>query len=204
MPSLLQALVQELMGWITALHLRAPQSTVILVGTHSDKIPGGWYTRLLSQLRRAPSVTSVMADFEEMLKTNHEAWKQRRGISTDKGLTVENGVVLVSSSPTLSSEENGVKDLLERLESQEGTPSFIPPSWSLALAVLDALKYRVDPLDALERWREKKQLPVRKDKLMWVEMTKITEAWEKVQQKLLPKEKPDDADFAMESALNLR
>ena len=181
--------MDELMGWITALHLRAPQSTVVLVGTHVDEIP---------------SANAVMADVEEMLKTKHEAWKKRRRKSGDAGLKVEPGVVLVSSSPTRSGLDSGVTDLLQRLESQEGTTSFIPPSWSLALVVLDALKYRVEPLDALACWQEQKPLDVPRDKLMWVEARTITDAWQKVQDELPDDEKAVDPSFAMESALKLR
>lgn len=104
-----------------------------------------------------------VADVEEILKIKHEAWKKRRGVPTDRGMAVEKGVVLVSSSPTLSAEENGVADLLKRLEGRKGTTSSVPPSWSLALVVLDALKYKVDPLDALACWKNEEQLTVRKD-----------------------------------------
>ena len=201
-PPALQALVKELMGWITALHLRAPHSTVILVGTHSDKITGGWYSWMLSRVGLAPSVPSVMADVEEELKAKHEAWKARRGIPTDDGLTVQEGIVLVSSSPEAA--DNNVSELLDRLDSQEGTTSFIPPSWSLALVVLDALKYGKDPLFASLCWANDRPLPVSEVKRTWVETRIIMEAWQEVQDGLPPDRKAGDPSFAMESAIKLR
>lgn len=197
------------MEWVTALHLRAPRSTVILVGTHCDKIAGRWYTKLLSRLNLAPSLSSVMTDVEKTLKTKHEAWKARRneiqtGSSTDEGLSMENGIILVSSSPTFSALDNGVSELLTRLESQNGTTSYIPPSWSLALAVLDALKYGLRPLFALTCWENSRPLPYSKVKQTWVKKTKIELAWKQVQDELPLDQKAGDPAFAMESALNLR
>lgn len=198
----LQELVEELMGWITALHLRAPHCTVILVGTHSDKIAGGWLTKSLRWLGMSPSLSSVMTDVETTLKAKHEAWKERRGLPTDKGLTVQEGIVLVSSSPDAL--DNGVPELLTRLMSVKGTTSFIPPSWSLALLVLDALKYEMEPLDALACWQNKTQLPSSEVKRTWVDMKATSEAWQEVQNALPPGRKAGDPTFAMESALNLR
>jgi len=145
-----------------------------------------------------------MADVEEMLKTEHKAWKKKRGVRSDNGLVVEPGIVLASSSPTHSGPDSGVVELLQRLKGREGTTSFIPPSWSLALVVLDALKCRLDPLDALACWKNKEPLTVPHDTLKWVEAKKITEAWQRVQEELPDDQKAGDPSFAMESALNLR
>lgn len=198
----MQELVEELMGWITALHLRAPHSRVVLVGTHSDKIARGWCTKLLCGLGLAPSLSSAMADVEKTLKTKHEAWKARRGISTDEGLTVEEGVVLVSSSPEAL--DNGVSELLTRFESHEGTTSFIPPSWSWALLVLDALKYGVKPVDAVNCWEKGRPLPISEVKRTWVKKNDIAEEWQQVQNCLSPDRQAGDPSLAMKSALNLR
>lgn len=200
---LMQELVEELGSWITALHLRAPQSTVVLVGTHNDEIAGGWCTKLLRRLGIAPSLRSVMADVENALKIKHDAWKARRGITMDEGLKVEGGITLVSSSP--DAVDNGVSELLTRFESHEGTTSFIPPSWSLALMVLDALKYGVPPLDALKCWEE--GLPLQANfevQRTWTQRKTITEAWQKMQDDLPSDQNAGDPLFAMNSALNLR
>lgn len=202
-------LVDMLMEWVTALHLRAPQSTVILVGTHSDEVADGWYTKLLSRLSLAQSPSSVMADVEKTLKTKHEAWKARRneaqtGLSTDSILTVESGVLPVSSSPTLSALENGVPELLARFASQSGTTSYIPPSWSLALVVLDSLKYGWKPLFALTCWENARPLPLSEVKRMWVEEEEIALTWKEVQDELPPSRRAGDPVFAMESAMKLR
>jgi len=191
------------MGWITALHLRAPHSTVILVGTHSDKITSDWYNWMLSRLGLAPPVSSVMADVEKALRAKHDAWRaRRRGMSTDGGLRVEEGIVLVSSSP--EAVDNNVSELLNRLQSQEGTTSFIPPSWSLALMVLDALKYGKDHLLASQCWANDRQLPITEVKRTWVEMRTIADAWKEVQDGLPIDRKAGNPSFAMESALKLR
>ncbi|CAM9666690.1 unnamed protein product [Ectocarpus fasciculatus] len=197
-----EELVEELMSWITALHLRAPECTVILVGTHSDRITGGWSTKLLRHLGMTPSLDSVMADVETALKAEHDAWKERRGISTDKGLTVEEGIVLVSSSP--ESLSNGVPELLARFERHKGTTSFIPPSWSLALVVLDALKYGIEPLDALSFWEAGQPLVNSDVKQTWIQKKTIMEAWGQVQDSLPLDKKAGDPSFAMKSALKLR
>lgn len=190
------------MDWVIALHLRAPHSTVILVGTHSDKIVGGWYTKLFSWLRREKSPSAVMADVEETLRAKHEAWKRKRGASMDEGLTVAEGVVLVSSSPEAL--DSNIQALLERFENQKGTTSFIPPSWSLALVVLDALKYGLDPLLALVYWEKKRPLPVPEVTWASVEKREIEEAWKEVQDNLPLDQKAGDPSFAMESALTIR
>eukprot|EP00752_Nemacystus_decipiens_P014395 g12804.t1 len=197
-----EELVEELMGWISALHLRAPYCTVVLVGTHSDKIAGGWWTKLRRRLCMAPSQNSIMADVEKTLKSKHEAWKARRGISSDGGLKVQEGIVLVTSSPEAL--ENGVSGLLNRFEGLKGTTSFIPPSWSLALVVLDALKYKVGPLDTLRCWQERRPLPSSEVRRTWIAKKAIEEAWEEVQNAMPPDQKAGDPLFAMESALHLR
>lgn len=199
---LLQELVEELMGWITALHLRASCSTVILVGTQRDKIAGGWCTKLLRRMGVVPALSSVMADVEEALKIKHQAWKARRELLTDERLMVEGGIVLANSSP--GSLNRGVSELLTRLESLRGTTLFIPPSWSLALVVLNALKYGVEPLDALTCWQNDEQLQFSDVKRAWVERRTIHEAWQDVQDELPLDQKPDDPLFAMRCASEWR
>lgn len=133
---------------------------------------------------------------ETTLKAKHEAWKARRGTSTDESLTAQGGIVLVSYSP--GPLNNGVSELLTRFGSLKGTTSCIPPSWSLALLVLDALMFRMDPLRPLTC-----PLPSSEVRRTWIDKKAIAEAWKDMQNVLPPGEKAGDPSFAMESALNL-
>ncbi|CAM9968091.1 unnamed protein product [Ascophyllum nodosum] len=148
-----EKLADNLNDWLATLHLRAPRSTVLLCCTHKDKlVPGNFLAKLLAWLRRSPSIEAVMADAAILVRDKHEEWKNERRTdpigrtSIDEGLQMECGIQLVSSSPTLPYLKSGLPDLRERLkECGEGTRWLIPPSWRLALVVLDAVRDGLNP-----------------------------------------------------------
>lgn len=205
-----QALVEEVMKWVTTLHIRAPGSSVILVGTHRDECEGGgWFARLLARLWRSPSLDSVTADVEESLKSAYHKWKKRRQNdvmrpSRDDGVTVEEGVVLVSSLP--EAPNNGFSELQTRLKPNNSTTSHIPPSWRLALVVLDALRDGQDPVKAAKYLLNIVQTPPpnAEDKRAWITVDLINVKWSDVQGSLPAHHMARDPAFAMENALHLR
>lgn len=216
MPS--QALEKELMEWVTALHHRAPGSTVILVGTHKDRCEGGgWCTQQIARLGPTPFLNQAMEDVGNTLNDTYEAWKKCRhkanmSPSLEYGVTVNPDVVFVSSSSGVPNTCNGISDLLDLLGKQNGTKSWIPPSWGLALVVLDALRDGQEPVDAVESSLNRLQPPQpssdsptsEKGKITAIDMDFIKEQWNKVQEWLPLEHKARDPSFAMESALALR
>ena len=144
-----------------------------------------------------------------------EQWKSERrtdptlGTSSDKGLDLISGVQLVSSSPTLPYLKSGLPDLHKRLnECGEGTRWLIPPSWRIALVLLDALRDGVNPVEAVRRYiHGESPLPVvPTKKRSWVRCESLRRDWQDVQNcpELSPELKPDDPYFALEIAMDLR
>ena len=211
-----QELMDHLNDWLTTLHLRAPRSTVLLCGTHKDKIlPNNLLAKSTAWLRRSPSIETIMEDVEQSIKKKYEEWKRGRrpGLtsitSIDGGLQVERGVQLVSSSPTWPYLKSGLPDLQERLKKcGNGSRWLIPPSWCHALVALDAVRDGVDPVEAVRRYLKREDpLPVvTTEKRSWIRWEVLRLHWKHVQDCVdLPAElKPKDPDFALESAMDLR
>ena len=211
-----QELLDHLNDWLTTLHLRAPRSTVLLCGTHKDKsLANNFFAKSMAWLRRSPSIEAIMEDVEQSIKNKYDEWKRERRTghpsmtSTNGGLQVERGIQLVSSSPTWPYSESGLPDLQERLkECGNGSRWLIPPSWCHALVVLDAVRDGVNPVEAVRRYlKSEDPLPVvTTEKLSWVHWETLRLHWKHVQDSVdLPAElKPEDPDFALESAMDLR
>ena len=210
-----QELLDHLNDWLTTLYLRAPRSTVLLCGTHKDKCLANNSAKSMAWLRRSPSVEAIIEDVEQSIKNKYEKWKRepRTGqpsmTSTNGGLQVERGIQLVSSSPTWPYSTSGLPDLQERMkECGNGSRWLIPPSWCHALVVLDAVRDGVNPVEAVRRYLKREgPLPVvATEKLSWVHWETLRLHWKHVQDSVdLPAElKPEDPDFALESAMDLR
>ena len=208
--------MDHLNDWLTTLHLRAPRSTVLLCGTHKDKsLPNNFVAKSMARLRRSPSIETIMEDVEQSIKTKYEQWKRKRRTgptsmtSINRGLQVERGIQLVSSSPTWPYLKSGLPDLQERLkECGNGSRWLIPPSWCHALVVLDAVRDGVNPAEAVRRYLKREDpLPVvTTEKLGWIHWEALRLHWKDVQGSVdLPAElKAEDPDFALESAMDLR
>lgn len=120
------------MTWLYALHLRAPDSTVILVANKCDGSVDAF----------SATVQAVSERVGELLQD----WQDSRGIhgqvpSRSKTLSLLPRVSLVSCADGL-----GLSDLVDRVAGQGGTSFSVPPAWDLALAVLDALRDNKAPL----------------------------------------------------------
>lgn len=205
--------MDDLCNWLAALRLRTPQATVIFVATHKDKcVPGNRLTNALAWLQRSKSIEETMAEVERSLIEKHEEWKRYRregppNAFTDGDLTLEAGIHLVSSSP--SSPANGLLELEERLQKcGENTRSWIPPSWNLALTVLEASRSGIDPMTAAvcHVTNAAHPEPIPANKRAWMSMKEIRDSWIRVQDYPgLPRDyRSDDPSFALKRAMDLR
>ena len=199
----------ELKDWLATLHLRAPRSTVLLCGTHKDKcVSVSLLEKLLAVRRQSPSMEKILKDVEESVNIKHQEWKdgRREGFTNmDEKLELLSGIQLVSSSPTYSN--SGLPDLQKKLQScGMGIRWWIPPSWRLALEVLDAVRDKIDPVRAARRFVE--NLPPLKStaKCTWIARKELMDLWKTVQEcNDLPADlKADDPEFALKTVLDLR
>ncbi|CAN0408211.1 unnamed protein product, partial [Ascophyllum nodosum] len=188
----------ELKDWLATLHLRAPQSTVLLCGTHKDKcVPLNIFEKTLQ-------------DVEESVNQKHKEWKRdrRKGhTNRDEELELVSGIQLVSSSPTLRYSDSGLLVLQAKLITYgTGTQWWIPPSWSLALVVLDAVRDEIAPVEAARLFVENLPPPQRTGKCPWIAREDLSRHWETVQEcSFLPAYlKAEDREFTLESVLDLR
>ena len=193
-----QELSDELKDWLATLHLRAPQSTVLLCGTHKDKcVPLNIFEKTLQ-------------DVEESVNQKHKEWKRdrRKGhTNRDEELELVSGIQLVSSSPTLRYSGSGLLVLQAKLITYgTGTQWWIPPSWSLALVVLDAVRDEIAPVEAARLFVENLPPPQRTGKCTWIAREDLSRHWETVQEcSFLPAYlKAEDREFTLESVLDLR
>ncbi|CAN0429790.1 unnamed protein product, partial [Ascophyllum nodosum] len=106
-----EALSNELKDWLATLHLRAPQSTVLLCGTDKDKcVRVNLLEKSLALRRRSPPIGKTLKDVEESVNQKHQKWKEdrRKGhTNRDEELELLSGIQLVSSSPTLRYSDSG-------------------------------------------------------------------------------------------------
>lgn len=120
------------MSWLYALHLRAPDSTVILVANKCD---------------------GPVKDFSETVETVTDRagellqdWKDSRGIHGQCPSRSTTLTLLPGTSSVSCVDGSGLSDLVDRVASQGGTSFRVPPAWDLALVVLDALRDNKAPL----------------------------------------------------------
>ena len=206
-----QALSDELKDWLATLHLRAPQSTVLLCGTHKDKcVPLNIFEKSQALHKRPPSIGKTLQDVEESVNQKHKEWKQDRReghTNRDEELELVSGIQLVSSSPTLRYRDSGLLVLQAKLITYgTGIRWWIPPSWRLALVVLDAVRDEIAPVEAARLFVEDLPQPQQTGKRTWIARKDLSRHWETVQEcSFLPAYlKAEDREFTLESVLDLR
>ena len=115
----------------------------------------------------------------------------------------------MSSSPKLLYSESGLLDLQKKLKTcGTGTRWRIPPSWRLALVVLDAVRDNVDPVDAARHFvnPENPSPPQQTEKRTWIARKDLSHHWKTVQEcgDIPAHLKAEDRGFTLESVLDLR
>lgn len=122
------------MEWLYALHLRAPDSTVLLVANKCDVAIGDLFSCAQMVERRVGGLL--------------EKWQHSRGISDvrENRLTTLN--LLLGISCLSCRDRYGLEALIKRVLEHDSTSSIVPPSWNLGLAFIDALRDQTDPLRA--------------------------------------------------------
>lgn len=125
------------MEWLYALHLRAPDSTVILVANKCDVAIGDFSSTTRTVRRR---VTDLLAEWQDSrgIPDSQESWLPTLNLQTEIScLSCQDGF--------------GLQELADRVRDQDSTWSSVPPSWNLGLAFIDALRDQTDPLRAAQR-----------------------------------------------------
>lgn len=201
-----QMLMDYLDEWLKTLHLRAPNSTVLLCASHMDKCePRNFMARSLAKLTRSRPYKEVITDIETSIRGKHG----QRTVVT-RSLKLANGIELVSSCPSVCPSESGLSHLIGRIqECGKGTKCLIPPSWRLALEVLDALRDGREPLEACRRfWRnENRPQVVSTEKCNWITNDNLWSRWKGVIENfaMAPKDfTPADPKFVLDCVIDLR
>lgn len=104
----------------------------MLVANKCDKSAGD-----LSEIvqRAVTRVREVLSD-----------WQSNRGIPGQVGNPIPTLNLLLLPSLVSCDDAFGLSDLIERIAGEGGTSISIPPAWDLALAVVDALRDKEEPL----------------------------------------------------------
>lgn len=120
------------MEWLTILHLRAPRACVMLVANKCDK---------------GIEEYSQLADrVENSVRTVLEQWLSKRGLGDQHGKTLITSSLLRGTSLVSCQNYLGMSELVQRISEFGSTSIEVPPSWNLALAVLNALRTEKSPL----------------------------------------------------------
>ena len=122
------------MVWLYALHLRAPDSTVILVANKCDG----------SIDSHSETVRIVRRRVDALLAR----WHGSRGLASQHSIHLPTVNVLAETSKVSCQDGRGLADLADVITAQSSTSISVPPSWDLALVFLDALRDRKAPLIA--------------------------------------------------------
>ena len=130
------------MSWLYALHLRAPDATVVLVANKCDGPTDDFSETTLRVEKR----------IHELLKD----WQDNRGIPGQAVPYPATLNLLPHISQVSCGNGWGLSQLIDRIAGQGGTSISVPPAWSLALTVLDALR---DQKAALGAARQHLNLP---------------------------------------------
>lgn len=126
------------MSWLHALHLRAPDSTVILVANKCDGPIGNF----------SETAGRVEERVHELLKD----WQDNRGIPGQDMPDPTTLDLLPRVSLVSCVDGWGLSQLVDRVAGQGGTSISVPPAWGLALTVLDALRDQNEVLGAARQY----------------------------------------------------
>ena len=122
------------MSWLYTLHLRAPDSTVLLVANKCDGSIGNF----------SETVRKVRTRVTELLSQ----WHDSRGFNSQDAIHVSTINVLAETCKVSCRDGLGLVDLVDVITAQSCASLSVPPSWDLALAFLDALRDKKEPLQA--------------------------------------------------------
>lgn len=122
------------MLWLYALHLRAPDSTVVLVANKCDGSIDAF----------SRTIQAVRTRVRELLSI----WHDSRGFAGDEASQLSSLHVLAETSKVSCRDGLGLADLIDVVTAQSFNSMSVPPSWDLALVVLDALRDKKAPLKA--------------------------------------------------------
>ena len=137
-----QVIEEDVMRWLYALHLRAPDSTVILVANKCD-----------STIQNvSDTINTVTTRVSELL----DLWNDSRGFASHDTNHTSTLNVLAETSKISCRDNMGLAELIDTVMAQSSTSISVPPSWDLALVVIDALRDKKSPQQAA---REHLSLP---------------------------------------------
>eukprot|EP00752_Nemacystus_decipiens_P010711 g9538.t3 len=128
-----EAIEDNILDWVSLLHMRTPLCTVMLVASHYDKLQG------------APEENKqLLKSVEQRFLELHTKWKflrHRQNSNIDERMTVLEGVFPVgcklSTESASCTATDGLHAVDEALSKQPVVISSVPPSWVAARNVLD-------------------------------------------------------------------
>eukprot|EP00752_Nemacystus_decipiens_P016836 g15068.t1 len=127
-----EAIEDNILEWVSLIHMRAPLCTVMLVATHVDLLHG------------APEENKqVLLAVEQRFLELHEEWKRLRdgqSTSMDARMTILPGVFPMACKMATESASHTALDGLQAIEdalSKKSVISSVPPSWVAAWQVLE-------------------------------------------------------------------
>lgn len=122
------------MVWLYALHLRAPDSTVMLVAHKCDG-------SIDSYSKTVDKVRTRVGEVLDLLNAS-------RGISGQRASHLPTVNLLVETSKVSCQDGLGLADVVDVVSAQSITSISVPPLWDLALVFLDAFRNKKAPLNA--------------------------------------------------------
>eukprot|EP00903_Cladosiphon_okamuranus_P010532 g9962.t1 len=128
-----EAIEDNILEWVSLLHMRTPLCTVMLVGSHCDLLDG-----------TPEDNEQLLLAVEKRFLELHEEWKSLRddqSSSMDGRITILPGVFpvgckLASESASFTAGD-GLRAVDEALSRQTSVASRVPPSWVVARQVLE-------------------------------------------------------------------
>ena len=115
------------MRWLCALHLRAPDCSVILVANKCDE--------------SIENFDSTVEAVEQRTRVLLKSWQENR-----KRLGMTEITLVQDASRVSCLDGGGLPQVIERVSSQEATSARVPPAWAVATTFLDALREKRDPV----------------------------------------------------------
>ena len=137
-----QVITEDVMQWLYTLHLRSPDSTVMLIANQCDGSIGDF----------SETVETVVKRAQELLKN----WQDNRGFPERVNRRPTTLNLLPHASLVSCYDGFGLSDLIDRVSGEGSISISVPPAWDLALTIVDALRDKKAPLSVA---REHLNLP---------------------------------------------